>query len=198
MTLLTAYQNIEFRNPFMTLAIVIWGLYIGFVIAGGMSVYHKCYMGEVVRALVKKGAKDENSAVLLSDMGIRMGYLRRNNVLSGGVLSKYVIVANPDESRIETKPMSKFAAAVSKFFGGTGERKVKYSPKTAKIYLLEEKRVQAEVRYNKKGTNLWLFIVSAVIFLALAIGLTFAIPYLLGLLDEVITLYKKLFPSKYA
>ena len=195
---LTAYQNLKFENPVMTLAIVIWSLYIGFVIAGGLSVYHKCYLGEVIRALVKKGARDEDSAVKIADMGIKMGYLRRKNVLSGGFLSKYVVVANPEESLVKKAPLSPFFSAVSKFFGGTGERKTEYDKDIAQIYLLEEKRVQAEVRYNKKGTNGWLFFVSAIVFLALAIGLTFAIPYLLDLLDEAITLYKNLFPSKYA
>lgn len=195
---LTAYQNLKFENPVMTLAIVIWSIYIGFVIAGGMSVYHKCYLGEVVRALVKNGAKDKHSAVGIDDMGIKMGYLRRKNVLAGGLLSKYVIVANPEESLVKKEPLSPFFAAMSKFFGGSGERKTEYDADVAKVYLLEEKRIQAEVRYSKKGTNFWMFLVSAAVFLALAVGLTFAIPYLLDLLDEAITLYKNLFPSKYA
>lgn len=193
-----AYQNIRFENPVMTLAIVIWSLYIGFVIAGGLSVYHKCYLGDVIRALVKKGAKDKESAVKVDEIGIKMGYLRRRNVLSGGLLSKYVIVANPEESLVKKAPLSPFLSAMSKFFGGSGERRTEYDAEIARIYLLEEKRVQAEVRYSKKGTSYWMFLVSAVVFLALAVGLTFAIPYLLDLLDEAITLYKNLFPSKYA
>lgn len=193
-----AYQNIRFENPVMTLAIVIWSLYIGFVIAGGLSVYHKCYLGDVIRALVKKGAKDKESAVKIDEIGIKMGYLRRRNVLSGGLLSKYVIVANPEESLVKKAPLSPFLSAMSKFFGGSGERKTEYDAEIARVYLLEEKRVQAEVRYSKKGTGYWMFLVSAVVFLALAVGLTFAIPYLLDLLDEAITLYKNLFPSKYA
>lgn len=193
-----AYQNIKFENPVMTLAIVIWSIYIGFVMAGGLSVYHKCYLGEVIRALVKKGAKDENSAVKIGDMGIKMGYLRRKNVLAGGLLSKYVIVANPEESLVKKAPLSPFLSAMSKFFGGEGKRKTEYDREIARVYLLEEKRIQAELRYNKKGTNVWVFFASALLFLGIAIGLTFAIPYLLELLDDAITLYKNLFPSKYA
>ena len=182
----------------MTLAFIIWGVYIGFMIAGAMSIYNKCYLGEVVRALVKKGACSPESAVAVKDIGIKMGYFRRRNVLSGGVLSKYVIIANPEESLIVKKPLNTFLAAMKKFFLGDSERSVEYSADTAKVYLLEKKRIQAELRFNKKGTNIWMFIVGAVVFFALAVALTFAIPYVLELLDEAVTTYKNLFPSKYA
>ncbi len=182
----------------MTLAIVLWSIYVGFVIAGGLSVYHKCYLGEVVRALVRKKATDAESAVPVKELGIRMGYLRRKNVLGGGTLSKYVTVANPDESLVKKPPLNPFLSAVLKFFGGTGERKTEYNTAKAKIYLLEKKRIQAEVRYSKKGTNALMFFVGAAVFLAITVALTFAIPYLLDLLDDAITMYKNLFPSKYA
>ncbi len=182
----------------MTLAIVLWSIYVGFVIAGGLSVYHKCYLGEVVRALIKKKATDESSAVPAKELGIRMGYFRRKNVLGGGTLSKYVIVANPEESLVKKAPLKPFLSAVSRFFGGTGERKTEYGADTAKIYLLEDKRIQAEVRYSKKGTNALMFFVGAAVFLGITVALTFAIPYLLELLDDAITMYKNLFPSKYA
>lgn len=189
----TVYQNFELKNPTTTLAIIIWGLYIGFMIAGAMSIYNKGYLGEVVRALVKAGAHDAETAVFCDELGIRMGYFRRKNVLSGGLLSKYVKIVNPEECIIEKKPLSPLLAGLKKFFFGTSERKTEYDAKRAKIYLLEEKRIRAEIRYSNKGTNFGVFIVSAVVFLACVIGLTFAIPFLLDLLDSAITLYKNLF-----
>ncbi len=185
------YQNFKFDNPTTTLSIIIWGMYIGFMIGGALSVYNKGYLGEVIRCLAKRGINSPEKAIELDKMGIRMSWLRRRNICAGGVLSRYVIIANPEECLIKKKPLS----PVMRIFGIT-ERKTEYDATKAKVYLLEKKRIQAELRYSNKGTNIVVFLISAAAFLVLAVALTFAIPYLLDLLDSTITMYKNLFPAE--
>ena len=185
------YQNFKFDNPTTTLSIIIWGMYIGFMIGGALSVYNKGYLGEVIRCLAKRGINSPSNAVPIDQIGIKMGWLRRRNICAGGTLSRYVIIANPEECRINKKPFSPLWRII-----GISERKTEYDHTKAKVYLLEKKRIQAEIRYSKKGTNIVVFLISAVAFLALAVALTFAIPYLLDLLDSTITMYKNLFPAE--
>lgn len=184
------YDNFTFKNPTTTLPIIIWGIYAGFVIAGIMSYYNKNYLGAVVRALVKKGANAPDKALTFSEAGIKAGVLRCRAVFGDDPLSKYIKIANPKEAELPLKEENAFMRGLRKFFGR--ERKKKYSADKTKLYVLEEKRIQAELRYSAKGTSLPIIIIGAVLAFILAVVVINCIPYLLDLIDSVITLYKNL------
>ncbi len=184
------YENFTFKNPTTTLPIIIWGLYAGFVIAGLLSYYNKNYLGEVVRTLVKKGANSPEKAITFREASLVAGYFRCRALFGDNPLSRYVKIANPDEALLPEKAESAFVAGLRRFFGFA--RKKKYDAHKVKLYVLEEKRIQAEIRYSERGTSLLVIVIGAVLAFILAVVLTTCIPYLLDLLDSVISLYKNL------
>lgn len=184
------YDNLVIDNPTTTLPVIIWGLYAGFVISGLLSLYNKIYLGDVVRALVKKGADSADSAVTFKEAGLRAGYFRCRAVFGDNPLSKYVKIANPLEAELPQKEEKPFVKGLRKLLGR--ERKKKYSAEKVKLYVLEEKRIQAELRYSSKGTSLPVILVGIVLAFILAVVVINCIPYLLDLIDSLITLYKNL------
>lgn len=189
-SLVTVYENFTFKNPTTTLPIIIWGIYAGFVIAGILSYYNKNYLGAVVRALVKKGANSPENALTFDEAAIKGSLLRRRAVFGDNALSKYVKIANSEECRYPTKKENGFVRFLRRFFGR--EQKNKYDAKKAKLYVLEEKRIQAELRYTEKGTTVLEITIGIVAAFVVAVAVTVCIPYILELVDSVITLYKNL------
>ncbi len=189
-TLAAFYENFTFDNPVTTLPIIIWGLFAGFVIAGILSYYNKTYLGAVVRSLVKKGANCPENALLLSQTGVRADAIRFRAVCRDGALTKYVKIANPEECEIEQKKQSAFIRGLCRFL--SIERKKKYDARKAKFYIPEEKRIQAELRYAAKGNSLGEIAIGIVAAFVVAIVAIKCIPYILDLVDSVITLYKNL------
>ncbi len=189
-TLAAFYENFTFDNPVTTLPIIIWGIFAGFVIAGILSYYNKTYLGAVVRSLVKKGANCPENALTFTEAGIRAGYLRCRAVFGDRALTKYVKIANPEECEIKQPEKSAFVRGLCRFFNI--EAKAKYDEKKAKLYILEEKRIQAELRYTEKGTSPKAVVIGIVAAFIVAVVAINCIPYILELVDSVITLYKKL------
>ncbi len=189
-TLAAFYENFTFDNPVTTLPIIIWGLFAGFVIAGILSYYNKTYLGAVVRSLVKKGANCPENALTLHEAGVRADALRCRAVCGDSALIKYVKIANPEECEIKGRKDSAFVRGLCRFF--SIERKKKYDAKKAKLYVLEEKRIQAEIRYTDKGTSLAQVAIGIVAAFVVAVVAIRCIPYILELVDSVITMYKNL------
>ncbi len=188
--LATVYENFTFKNPTTTLPIIIWGIYFGFVIGGILSYYNKTYLGAVVRSLVKKGATSPETAVTFSQAGIKAGYFRRRAVFGDNALTKYVKTANPEECELEMREAYAFVRGLRRLFGR--EREKKFDAETAKFYVAEEKRIQAELRYSSKGSTLPVVVIGIVAAFAVAVLAINCIPYILELIDSVITMYKNL------
>ena len=184
------YENFSFNNPLMTMTAVVWGLYFGFVIAGFLSYYNKNYLGAVVRALVKMGANSADKAVTLGELGLAAHFLRVRAITSDNPLSKYVKIANEEEALLPEKKESSVSKGVRKTFGRSRARR--YDAEKLKIYILEEKRIQAEIRYSSKGTSLPIVLIGALLAFILAVVVVNCIPYLYDLIDSVITMYKNL------
>jgi len=189
-TLATFYENFTLDNPTTTLPIIIWGIFAGFVIAAILSYYNKNYLGAVVRSLVKKGASCPENALTMSEAGVRADFLRRRAVFRDSALMKYVKIANPEECEFERAEAPAFIRGICRFFNI--EIKKKYNARKAKLYILEEKRIQAEIRYTEKGTSLAQIAVGIVAAFVVAVVAIRCIPYILELVDSVITLYKNL------
>ncbi|MBQ7836835.1 MAG: hypothetical protein IJ389_06225 [Clostridia bacterium] len=184
------YENFSFDNPLMTMTAVVWGLYFGFVIAGFLSYYNKNYLGAVIRALVKMGANSQDKAVTFGELGLKPGWLRVRAITGDNPLSKYVKIANGEQAELPDKKEAAVISGIRKMFGRA--RKKKYDAYKLKVYIPEEKRIQAEIRYSAKGTSLPVILVGALLAFIVAVIVVNCIPYLYDLIDSVITMYKNL------
>lgn len=189
--LLDIYTNFSFENSTMSLAVIIWGLYAGMIIGGILSVYNKRYLGGVVRALLAADCLSPDTAKTLSQLGLKKWGLRRA-LREGKVLRKCISVANAADCRISPKSGKKWIASLRQFFTGSSEPKGKLDLDRALLYVPEEKKFHAEVRYAKTGTSPVFILIGAVLLLIIAILATVFIPELLQLTDNMISSFKDL------
>ena len=169
------YKYIDPDSGILPLTFLIWAIFGGFIIGMTLTFYTKSYVGETVRRLLKSGALSEDGAMTLAQLGIKPSRLRVHSLKDGALLSKYIAIANRTEAVKETT-------------AGRGKRKkVKktYDFNTARLYIREEKKYQADVRFEqtRKVSPLWLIFL-AVVFIAAAIASSLYITKIIKMLDD--------------
>ena len=190
--LLDIYNNFSFENSTMPLAVIIWGLYAGMLIGGILSVYNKRYLGGVVRALLRDECLSPQHAKTLKELGLSSKWGLGRALQDGKVLRRCVAVANADACRVPAAPRKKWISSLRRFFTGSPVGKLKLDMDEARLYVLEEKKYHAQVRYTKKGTSPIFIVVGGIVFLVIAILATMFIPELLTMTDNMISAWKDL------
>ena len=189
--LLDTYANFSYENTTISLAVIIWGLYAGMLIGGILSVYNKRYLGSAVRALLAAGSLSPDTAQTLPQLGIKKQGFQRA-LREGSALRKCISVANEGDCCLPPKPAKKWTAALRRFFTGSSEPVKKLDLDRALLYVPEEKKYHAQVRYEKRGTSPVLILLGAVLLLIVAIVATYFIPELLQMTDQMITSFREL------
>lgn len=151
------------------LNLVIWSVYIGFMIASVMYYYQKKVVGGFVRRVMEKGANSPDTAMTLAELGYQNHPAIRRELKKPGPLRKMVWEAEDNYLQ--------------------GENGLLYSAREkaldlnlGRFYVSEEKRIEAELRYDNKGTDLFTLIIAAAIFFALAVVACIWLPTLLDLI----------------
>lgn len=186
------YINFSFKNSTMSLAVIIWGLCAGMLVGGILSIYNKRYLGGVVRALLDTEGLSPERAKTLEELGLSSKWGRRRALQDGKVLRKCIAVANRDQCLIPAKPGKKWSRTLRRFFTGSAEKKPKLDIDRARLYVLEEKKYHAQVRYTKKGSSPAFILVGGILLLVIAILATIFIPELLEMTDNMISAWKDL------
>lgn len=179
------YNYIHSGAGTVTLAGIIWAIAAGFAVGMFLSYYNKNYLGETVRRLYKKGADSKETALTLKELGLAPTKLRTRSLREGGSLRKYVRIANEEEA--VTSLGRKKRPKIVEFLFPSSE-KFSCDFETAKFYMPEEEKYKAAVRYDQRSRLSPVLLVSVLIVLAaVALGITFAAPKILKLLDNFIT-----------
>lgn len=151
------------------LNLIIWSVYIGFMIASVMYYYQKKVIGGFVRKVMELGANSPDNALTLTELGYQHHPAIRRELMGHGPLRKMVWEVE-DNYR-------------------TGEDGVLYCAREkaldlniGKFYVSEEKRIEAELRYDNKGTDLFALIIAAVIFFVVAVLACIWLPTILSLI----------------
>lgn len=136
--------------------LIIWSMYIGILLATFYSYYQKRVVGGFVRHLMSQGANTIDNAKTLQELGYQNHAAIRRELSKPAPLRKMVWEAE-DNHR-------------------TGEDGVIYCAREKKLdlnlgrfYIPEEKRIEADLRYNGKGTDLFTVIISVVVFFVIAV-----------------------------
>lgn len=191
-TFLAVYQNFTMENPTITLSVILWAMYAGLVLACIMSVYTKNYPGAMVRALIKNGCFDPESAKTLEELGIKASPMRSHTLRDKSTLRKYVKIVNADECRM-AKARSSAGRTFRRILSLDTSDIVNYDLSAARFYIPEDKKHVADMRYGSKGTTLSgiIIIIAALILGAvLVLALMYFIPEILELVDEAVTYIK--------
>lgn len=152
-----------------SMELVIWCMFIGLMLAAIYMFYQKKVIGAFVRALLGTGASDQDSAKTLKELGFEGNLPVRSALRGSGVLRK--LVWETGDNYIENEDGVKYSA-----------RQTPMDVNTARFYINEENRVRAELRYNEKGSDIFMLIITGLVFLMIAYLAVEYLPDLLNLL----------------
>ena len=186
----TFYENFDLNNSTLPIMVIIWGVCIGLAVAVLLHVFTKHFSAKLVKAIRNAECFSKEDAKTLSDLKVKPSFLLKNGLTDGKTLRKYVCIANEEECVLPDNT-PEFFKAVFKFFRGEDAPR-KYDLEKAQVYIPEDVRFTAEIRYEEKKSDPVVAIVSAVVFLILAVGLSFTFPKLFELWDQAITNFKNL------
>lgn len=179
-----AYTYINISNPLLSLTVILWGVYVGIVLACIISVVERNTSNALVKSLLMKGADSPENALTIGELGLKDTgkYLSRLKKYSR--LRRTVLLAD-EEKFTPKKDATKFSYKLAKFFSYDSGDKEKLTPE-ARFYIPEENRITAEVRYAEKRSGAMTVIVCAVLMAAAMVFMTYALPKLLEMLDTLI------------
>ncbi len=136
--------------------LIIWSMYIGILLSTFYSYYQKRIIGGFVTHLLKEGANTPDNAKTLKDLGYLRHAAIRRELSKPAPLRK--VVWEADDEHKEGEDGVIYCA-----------RETALDLNTGRFYIPEEKRIEAELRYETKGNDLFAVIMSVVVFFALAV-----------------------------
>lgn len=170
------YDNIELYNPFISVKLLVWALFAGFVVASLLAIYQKRLIGGLVKTILAAGATSPETAQTVSDLGYATDWFVKNALRTDVTLSRFVSRVDKAPAEGEEVPEPKKTRS--------GRDVIDFE--TARFYIPEELKYKAEVRYARKGTDFVAFGICVVIFIAAAFAAIFLIPDLIQLIDNFI------------
>ena len=184
-------ENLPEGNSFVTVQTVVYAALLGLAAGLLISTYSKLYLGRIVRALIKKEAVGKESAVSFVELGIRPSRLLTYSLRDHSALRKHVCIKNPEECALPDNSRP-FVKKLRKFFSGSEEREKRYDLKRAVLYVPEDRKHEAELKYETKGNPVITVIFAALVFATLALLAVFGLPKILEMLDKVVASFKNL------
>ena len=162
----SALEHISFDGG-VSIPLMFIGLFLGVLVASASAIYNKRTIGDALRYIISTGANSPESAKTLGELGYAKNTFVRSALKYGTALRKYVRCVEDDEIMANIVPDKKG------FYP-----KIKTDLDRAHFYVPEEKRIAAELRYEKTGTS-WLT------FFAILIGGTLLLVFLIKIFPDL-------------
>ena len=186
------YDNFELQsNELFSLRGLILGITVGIVIAALVTLYNKRYLGGFVRYLIMKDCVEIEKALKLDELDRKVGFGIRAAIKTEGSLRRWVHCAEEDlfydaqeKARAEHEEKYRDAPRAPKFKEKTFKRNVK----TMHFYVPEDKREEANAKFNPEGANLKGALIVVGIAVAFGLTLCYLLPEALVYVDGFMTL----------
>ena len=156
-----------------TIAMIVWSIYIGIMIACFVAVYQKNVVGKFVRTLLSAQATSPETAKTLEELGYGKKLGIRRHLRGKTALSSIVYVEGKDLQRDKS---GNILPAI--------RNKVNFD--RDKFYIPEELKHRAEVRFEKKGSSLWWTLLIGIVLFFVAIAAVQFLPWFIELLENLL------------
>ncbi len=176
------YTNLNIDINGEVLPLIIWGIWAGVLIGVIASLIYRSFTGGLIRRLKDAQASDRDSAKTLSELGEKHLWLATTILGENSSIFRYVKVANREDAAVSSK------SALGKLWNRIAGRHLDW--KLAKLYLPEDERITAESRYGYEKHPVRSFVIAAVLLTAGAFFVSYALPELLLMLDNMISMSK--------
>lgn len=185
------YENIDINsNSFVSLQVIIIGIFIGIIVAAFFASYDKNRLGGFVRRVISEECLSPERAKTLAELGYLKNPGVRGSLKRGTVLSKVVKCVEREEHERSVE------RSRAEYIEKNGNDKGFFEPRfeldlhTAHFYIPDEEHYRAEVRFEHKGSG-WRSILLTVILAVIgAVAVCFFLPEILQLIDNMIGILK--------
>ncbi len=188
------FENLNFGSGSMiSLSGILFGLFVGIIVASFAMVIDKRVLGEFVRKLLSEECLSPESAKTLYELGYNRKYVIRNGVRRGTTLRSVVKCREEEEYNAQiAEQRAKYEERRKEDDSLPPFREAPYSVNadTDHFYIPEEKKYSAEMRFEKKGTSWFAFFVVILVCIIGFVALLFVLPELLELVDEFVGSFK--------
>lgn len=183
------YQNLGLEKmPLFSIRLTVLGLFAGIIIACVAMAYHKQFLGGIVRRLIERGCLSSEDAMTAEELGyVKNPLIKYALERSTSLRSVVKCVEEEEFYRQQAADMEAY------------EEKRKSEPKlpryksreyiidtaTDRFYIPEDKRIRAEIKFEKKGSGWFSTVISIVIMLVAFFVLLLVLPQVLGFLDDL-------------
>ena len=173
-------------NPLVTVGSVVFGIYIGTLIACIVMVYNRQVVGSAVRRMLDNKIHKREDAKTLSELGYTKNFLIRSMFRDSHSLRRVVkcveeedFYAEQSEARAEYDKKRESGERLPRF----REELYIVDIDNDHFYIPEDREITALTKFRKKGST-WLSMVISIILLTVAFfALLLFLPWFLGELD---------------
>ena len=204
------YQNFNFGSgTLITPTVIIVGIMIGVMIAGLLAIRDRYQLGGFVRTVLREKCLSPETAKTFAELGYDRNFMIRMSMQYGKRLRAVVhcveteTVAQPDT---ESKEPEKDPAEGQEDGAEQAEaesieptpsanesipsKPARWDNETYHFYIPEDKAIEADIRFEKKGTSWLIYLALVVGVLAVTLAVIYFLPDLLQFADNAITLIK--------
>ena len=184
------YENLGFGSGGMiSLRMIVFGLMIGMIVAAFAITADKRVLGNFVRKLLKEGVVGKENAKTLYDLGSLTSYTVRHSVRRSTNVRRVVkcleeeeFYAEQQKKREEHEQKRREDPSLPPFAATTYRVDVEVDH----FYIPEEMAYAAEAKFSRRGTTWLACFMMIIVGIFVCALLLFAVPKLLGLLNDLV------------
>lgn len=178
------YENLGTESsPLVTAGTIVFGLFIGSVIACIIVFYNRQVVGSAVRRLLSENVFSREAAKTISELGYKKNFFVNSFFRDNQSLKRIVkcveeedFYAEQEKARLEYEEARKENKKLPKF----KEEIYRVDVTTDRFYIPEDLKYRAEIRYNKKGST-WLSVILGIVLLTVIFfAVLLVLPWILG------------------
>ena len=157
---LSGYKNFSFGSTgLINVNVIIFGIYIGVLLAAGYSIYTKNVLGKIVRKVLDSGAIDGENAKSLHELGYGNNWFIKfalrgytlNRVLKS--IEREEFIAETNKARAEYEEKRSALKKEGRRLPPFAEPKFTKKPDECRYFIAEKDRYTAEMRFNANGSG---------------------------------------------
>ena len=191
---LSGYTNFDFGSDnVLNIHVIVFGIFIGVMIASAYSIYTKKILGSFTRKLLSEEAIGPENAKTLTEMGFSKNFAVIQG-LKGYTLGRVVNCIEKDEfieetnkARSEYEENRKSAAKNGGKLPAFKEPKFEKKPSECRYYIAEKNRYTAEMRFNANGSGYGTFFFVLLVSIMCIVIIYAVLPHLLAFADAAMS-----------
>jgi hypothetical protein len=185
-----SYENLGLEKmPLFSIRLTVLGIFIGIIIACIAMAYHKKVLGAIVRKMIALEALSPEAAKTSEELGYKKNFLIKNALERSTSLRSVIKCVEEEEfllAQAEAKAQQEQDGAESGKKRRFREREYVIDASKDRFYIPEEKRIRAEIKFEKKGSGWLATVVSIILVIVLFFAVLLVLPQVLTYIDKML------------